>query len=68
MNIVHLTASPFFGGPERQILRLACQLPPTYQTTIVSFAERGLCRPFLQEARRLGLEAVEWPGRDEPTP
>ena len=28
MNIVHLTASTFYGGPERQILGLARALAP----------------------------------------
>src|SRR5438128_1717991 len=39
MRLVHLTASPFFGGPERQMLGLADALPPGYDTTFVSFAE-----------------------------
>jgi glycosyltransferase involved in cell wall biosynthesis len=57
MNIVHLTASPFFGGPERQILGLARSLPAPYRTTFLSFAERGLCQPFLDEARCHGFTA-----------
>jgi glycosyltransferase involved in cell wall biosynthesis len=57
MNVVHLTASPFFGGPERQLLGLARSLPPPYRSVFVSFPERGLCQPFLQEARRHGFEA-----------
>jgi glycosyltransferase involved in cell wall biosynthesis len=52
MNIVHLTASPFFGGPERQMLGLARSLPAPYCTTFLSFPERGMCQPFLAEARR----------------
>jgi hypothetical protein len=27
MNLVHLTASTFFGGPERQMLGLALAMP-----------------------------------------
>ena len=42
MRIVQLMASPFVGGPERQILGLARALPASYQTTFLSFAERGL--------------------------
>jgi glycosyltransferase involved in cell wall biosynthesis len=65
MNVVHLAASPFFGGPERQMLGLALGLPPAYRSTFLSFAERGLCRPFLDRLRGHNLEAVElrhnWP-------
>ncbi len=59
MNVVHLMASPFVGGPERQALGLARALPAPYRTTFLSFAERGLCRPLLEEARRHGFEAVQ---------
>ena len=59
MNVVHLMASPFFGGPERQALGLARALPAPFRTTFLSFAERGLCRPLLEEARRHGFEAVQ---------
>jgi hypothetical protein len=58
MNIVHLTASPFFGGPERQMLGLARSLPPSHRSSFLSFPERGLCRPFLDEARRHGFVAA----------
>ena len=56
--VVHLTASTFFGGPERQMLGLARNLPGTYRSVFVSFAEGGRCRAFLQEARRQGFKAV----------
>src|SRR5689334_16002425 len=59
MQIVQLMASPFFGGPERQMLGLALALPREYRTTFLSFSERGLCRPLLDEVRRSGLEAIE---------
>ena len=42
MNIVHLLASPFIGGPERQVLGLAQALPGEFRSTFLSFAERGL--------------------------
>lgn len=58
MNIVHLMASPFFGGPERQVLGLAEALPPRYRTTFLSFAERGLSEAFLNRARAAGFEGV----------
>jgi len=52
-------ASPFVGGPERQMLGLAASLPSEYRSVFLSFSEQGQCRPLLTEARRLGLEAVE---------
>jgi glycosyltransferase involved in cell wall biosynthesis len=59
MNIVHLMASPFVGGPERQVLGLARALPAEYRTIFLSFAERGLARPFLDRARADGFDAIE---------
>lgn len=61
MRIAHLTASPFFGGPERQMLGLAVSLPADVESIFFSFPERGLCQPFLEELRRHGLttEALE---------
>ena len=58
MNVVHLTSSTFFGGPERQMLGLAAALPASARTTVVSFAEGGRCRAFLAEAERQGAGAV----------
>jgi len=59
ITVAHLTASPFLGGPERQMLGLALSLPKKYRSVFLSFPERGMCRPFLDEARRYGFEAVE---------
>src|SRR5258708_10723879 len=59
MHIVHLMASPFVGGPERQVLGLARHLPAPFRTSFLSFAERGLARPFLDAARQQGCEAIE---------
>jgi glycosyltransferase involved in cell wall biosynthesis len=65
MNVVHLAASPFFGGPERQILGLAQNLPPSFRSIFLSFAERGASRPFLERCEQAGFEAIElkqnWP-------
>ncbi len=58
MNVVHLAASPFLGGPERQMLGLATHLPSHYRTIFLSFAEGGSCHALLAEARRHGFEAV----------
>jgi glycosyltransferase involved in cell wall biosynthesis len=59
MRIVHLTASAFFGGPERQMLGLATALPAGHSTTFLSFSEAGRCRPFLAAARAGGFDAAE---------
>lgn len=65
MHLVQLIASPFVGGPERQVLGLAAALAPDIRTTFLSFAERGLAQPFLAEARQRGFTALElrhnWP-------
>lgn len=57
MHVVHLTASTFFGGPERQMLGLAENLPGDCRTTFVSFAEGGRCAAFLDTARGRGFDA-----------
>jgi glycosyltransferase involved in cell wall biosynthesis len=57
-TVVHLTASTFFGGPERQLCGLARSLPGGYQSVFLSFAEGGRCRAFLGEVRRLRFKAV----------
>jgi len=58
MVVVHLTASQFYGGPERQILGLALALPPECRTVIASFPEGGGCQAFLDEVTRNSVEAV----------
>jgi glycosyltransferase involved in cell wall biosynthesis len=57
MKILHLTASTFHGGPERQMLGLARSLPTWVRTEFLSFAEDGRCSAFLAAARREGFEA-----------
>jgi glycosyltransferase involved in cell wall biosynthesis len=58
MIVVHLTASTFHGGPERQMLGLARALPASVRSVFLSFAEGGRCRHFLGAARQQGCEAV----------
>jgi len=58
MKIVHLTASRFFGGPERQMLGLAQHLPAEFRSAFVSFSEGGRCHPFLDEVRRAGFDGI----------
>ncbi|QEG28141.1 Alpha-D-kanosaminyltransferase [Gemmata obscuriglobus] len=58
MNLVHLTASTFFGGPERQMLGLALALPDTVRTTFATFPEGGRGTAFLDEVRKHGFPAA----------
>jgi glycosyltransferase involved in cell wall biosynthesis len=58
MRLVHLTASPFFGGPERQMLGMARALPADYDVTFLTFGENGRCEPFLAEVRRQGFTGL----------
>lgn len=56
MRIVHLLASPFFGGPERQVLGLARHLPADYESVFLTFAERGKAQALLDEVARHRFE------------
>jgi glycosyltransferase involved in cell wall biosynthesis len=58
MNIVHLAASPFFGGPERQMLGLSRHLSSPWRSIFLSFAEGGKSEPFLSQLRGHGIEAL----------
>jgi glycosyltransferase involved in cell wall biosynthesis len=58
MNLVHLTASTFHGGPERQMLGLARGIRDYAETTFLSFSENGRCRSFLSAVRQQGFEAI----------
>jgi glycosyltransferase involved in cell wall biosynthesis len=58
MNLVHLTSSTFFGGPERQMLGLAEALPDSVRTAFVSFPEGGRCAAFLDVVRDRGFDAT----------
>lgn len=57
MRLVHLTASTFFGGPERQMLGLARALPEHIRTTFICFPEGGRHAAFLNEVRTNGIPA-----------
>lgn len=54
MHIVHLTASTFYGGPERQMLGLAGALPRWIRSSFVSFPEGGRSDEFLSRVREAG--------------
>src|SRR4051812_30646130 len=55
INVVHLTDSPFFGGPERQILGLAVNLPDRIRTTVLCFRDGSTCLPFIDRLTRAGV-------------
>lgn len=56
--IVHLTASPCFGGPERQMLELGKELGSSCRSVYVTFREEERCRDFVRQARMAGFQAV----------
>src|SRR5271157_1017037 len=58
MLIVHLTGSPFFGGPERLMLGLAQSLPATCRSAFALFADHGTSRAFGQRLLDHGLETI----------
>src|SRR5579871_918029 len=57
MRIVHLTASTFFGGPERQMIGLTRHLPPQCRTSFLLFSEGGRCQEFFKHLRWNGIDA-----------
>lgn len=59
MHVVHVTASTFFGGPERQMLGLGQHLPRGFTSTYVSFPEGGRCGEFLGKVSEAGFPAVQ---------
>jgi glycosyltransferase involved in cell wall biosynthesis len=65
MRVAHLLASPFLGGPERQVLGLAQALRPTHESVFLTFAEGGRAQSFINEAQVAGFETVvlreNWP-------
>jgi glycosyltransferase involved in cell wall biosynthesis len=65
MNIVHLTASSFFGGPERQMLGLARNMPEGVRTIFASFSEGGNSKTFLNITRQAGFDSIAL-SRDTP--
>lgn len=61
MHVVQLMASPFVGGPEKQMLGVAEALRAGVRTTFISFYEGGRARALLDEAaaRDFGTHALE---------
>lgn len=58
MLIAQLASSPFFGGPERQMLGLALALPAPWRTLFVGFPDRGKSAPFRRKLEEHGLETA----------
>lgn len=59
--VLHLTASPFFGGPERVILDIVKTMrKESYgvESIVATFRENGGCDPFLDELRKNKIEGI----------
>ena len=56
--IAYLTASPFWGGPERQMLGLARAMPQEYRTVYLCMMEAGKARPFVEQVSRAGFPTL----------
>jgi glycosyltransferase involved in cell wall biosynthesis len=58
MLIVHLTGSPFFGGPERLMFGLARSLQTPYRCVFALFADHGNSHAFRHKLVEHGLETI----------
>lgn len=58
LHVGHLTASPFYGGPERQMLGLVCASSAHLSTTFLCLMEGGKAEPFLKQIQNCGLSAI----------
>ncbi len=58
MLILHLTGSPFFGGPERLMLGLAQSLPATCRSAFALFADHGASRAFGRQLLEQRMETT----------
>ena len=57
-TIAHLTASPCFGGPERQMLELGRECASDFRSIYLTFREEERCWDFVENARNRGFHAV----------
>jgi glycosyltransferase involved in cell wall biosynthesis len=57
ITILHVTASPCFGGVERQMLALGHELRGWCKSVYASFLEEGRCWDFITTAAEQGWEA-----------
>ncbi|MDR2437804.1 MAG: glycosyltransferase [Planctomycetaceae bacterium] len=61
LRVVHLTASPFFGGPERVILdviRTQSELKFDIENRVISFWERGGSDALIRELSQSGFNGI----------
>lgn len=61
LKVVHLTASPFFGGPERVILdviRTQSELKFDIENRVLSFREQGGCEALIHELSQAGFNGT----------
>ena len=56
MVILHLTTSPFFGGPERQMLGLALAMPADCRMVFLLFRDKGKSQALRSRLEENGLE------------
>ncbi|MGL4941995.1 MAG: glycosyltransferase [Thermoguttaceae bacterium] len=54
-RVLHLTASPFYGGPERGIISTVVSVP-NVEHHVATFAERGASQPFVNELVQRGID------------
>ncbi len=57
-TILHLTASPSYGGIERQMLELGRELAGDYRSVFATFREEERCWDFVREAQAQGFSAT----------
>ena len=57
-TIVHLTASPCFGGPERQMLELGLECASDFRSIYLTFREEDRCWAFVENARTRGFQSL----------
>ncbi|HEX6629040.1 MAG TPA: glycosyltransferase family 4 protein [Gemmatimonadaceae bacterium] len=57
MKVVHLTDSPFYGGPERQMRGLSVELRDSVDSTILCFRDHRSSLPFIEQLNAAGIAA-----------
>ena len=60
-NIIHLIATNFYGGPEKQIIEHLSRLRNDFSGTLISFIDKGRPNESLQWAKRKGVKCFGIP-------
>lgn len=55
----HLTASPFYGGPERQMIGLARAMADSAENVFLCLMEQGKAKPFVEVLRKNRLRDIQ---------